>query len=61
VPSKPEDAAWVPDLEVQMWWQPSLCAESVWVRDGGVVVDVWILRVLVPEAERIEVGVTARE
>jgi hypothetical protein len=51
----------VPDLEVQMWWQPSLCAERVWVRDGGFVVDVWILRVLVPEAERMEVGVTARE
>jgi hypothetical protein len=45
-----------------MWWQPSLCAfVRVWERGiSGVAVEcIWIEEA--PEAERICVGVTARE
>jgi hypothetical protein len=61
-PPKPALAAIRPLREVTMWWQPSLWAPLRVCERGmsGEVVE-WIFIEEAPEAERIWVGVTARE
>lgn len=53
VPSKPADAAMVPECEVQIWWQPRLWApSSSWTRTGGVVRVLYIFIEELPDAVR---------
>jgi hypothetical protein len=61
-PPKPTLAALRPLREVTMWWHPSLCADvSVWTSGKSGEVVEWIFMDDAPDAERICVGVTARE
>jgi hypothetical protein len=61
VPSKPAEAAIRPVREVQMWWQPRGWAGRLWRSGMSEVLVEWIFRDEEPEAERMAVGVTARE
>jgi hypothetical protein len=61
-PPNPALAAWRPLREVAMWWQPSLCAPlRAWARGVSEEVVEYTFMAEAPEAERIWVGVTARE
>lgn len=61
-PPKPTEAAKRPLREVLIWWQPSLCAfVRTWeIGISGDVVE-WTWMDEAPDADRICVGVTARE
>ena len=61
-PPNPALAAIRPLPEVTMWWQPSLCAPARVCARGmsGEVVECTLMDEA-PDAERIWVGVTARE